>query len=431
MIDRSYLRRIAVLGTCVVVTTTGCAFDGLNSLPLPGVEGYGAGASTYHVEIANVATLESNSPVMIGDVVVGSVGRMRVVGWHADVEVSVKSGAVVPANAVATVGQTSLLGSMHLQLNPPLGQPPNGSLQPGTTIALNESSTYPSTEQTLASLSAVANAGSLGRFGDVIHSLNEAMSGNQDKIRDVLTRFDDLVGTLDGQTNHIVDSINALNRLMGTLAANRDVITRALQRIPKAVEVLIRERPRITEALRKFGVFSDNVTGLINNSQADLVSTLQDLQPTIKALADVGPDLDQALAFLPTFPFPQNTIDRGVRGDYLNLFAEFDFTIPRLRNSLLLGTRFGQEGRPLVPAPGEPGYLNYTYDPLNTGVNPPAGGPAPTEAPGEPGPDAGPPPASPLPIPGSQDPGPESSPGGVPGAPPPAPADASPTPGGS
>ena len=51
---------------------------------------------------------------MIDDVVVGSVGTMRVKGWHADVEISVKRDVVIPANVVASVGQTSLLGSMHL-----------------------------------------------------------------------------------------------------------------------------------------------------------------------------------------------------------------------------------------------------------------------------------------------------------------------------
>ena len=36
---------------------------------------------------------------MIDDVVVGSVGKMTVDNWHADVEVSVKPDVVVPANA--------------------------------------------------------------------------------------------------------------------------------------------------------------------------------------------------------------------------------------------------------------------------------------------------------------------------------------------
>ena len=151
---------------------------GLNSLPLPGAVGRGPGANIYHVQVANVGTLESNSPVMIDDVVVGSVGKMTVQGWHADVEISVKPGMVIPANAVATVGQTSLLGSMHLALNPPLGQAPSGRLQPGGTIPLNNSSTYPSTEQTLSALSVVVNGGGLGQIGDIIHNFNAALSGH-------------------------------------------------------------------------------------------------------------------------------------------------------------------------------------------------------------------------------------------------------------
>ena len=57
----------------IALTTSGCAFQGVNSLPLPGAVGRGADSSIYHVEIANVATLEPNSPVMMNDVVVGSV----------------------------------------------------------------------------------------------------------------------------------------------------------------------------------------------------------------------------------------------------------------------------------------------------------------------------------------------------------------------
>ena len=56
-----------------MLMSSGCAFHGLNSLPLPGAVGRGPDADVYHVELANVITMESNSPVMIDDVVVGSV----------------------------------------------------------------------------------------------------------------------------------------------------------------------------------------------------------------------------------------------------------------------------------------------------------------------------------------------------------------------
>jgi virulence factor Mce-like protein len=363
-------RRILCIVACAA-GVGGCAFQGVNSLPLPGAVGRGPHASVYHIEIANIGTLESNSPVMMADIVVGSVGRMRVKGDHADIEVSVKPDAVVPANAVATVGQTSLLGSMHVELNPPLGQRPQGRLEPGTTVPLDRSSSYPSTEQTLSALSVVLNSGGLGQIGDIIHNFSTALSGHENDVRELLTQLDEFVGVLDSQRERIVASIEALNRLAGTFASQREVISQALRKIPPALDVLIRERPRLTAALDKLRVFSNTATRLVNDTQADLVKDLQNLEPTIRALNDVGPDLPILLGYIPTFPFTQNFVDRAIRGDYFNVFAVIDLTIPRLKRTLLAGTRWGDADAPLVPAPGDPFYLGYTRDPMGVGLAPP------------------------------------------------------------
>ena len=72
------------------------------------------------------------------------------------------------------------------------------------------------------------------------------------------------------------------------------------------MDVLIKERPRITTALQKLGTFSDTATRLANDSTADLVTDLKNLEPTIKALADVGPDLAPALTYATTFPYSQS-----------------------------------------------------------------------------------------------------------------------------
>ncbi|PRC45909.1 mammalian cell entry protein, partial [Mycobacterium sp. ITM-2017-0098] len=121
----------------------------------------------------------------------------------------------------------------------------------------------------------------------------------------------------------------------------------------------------------KLGQFSDTATGLVNDAGDDLVKNLENLGPILGALADVGPDLNLAVLWASAFPYGPTFADRITRGDYINLYAIFDITYPRLKKTLLLGTRWGDENAKLIPAPGDPYYLNYSYNPMMIGVNPP------------------------------------------------------------
>lgn len=378
------MRRLMAIGACTALPLTGCAWGGVNSLPLPGAPGRVAGASQFVVQMANVGSLESNSPVMLDDVVIGSVGAITVSDWHANVEVFVKPGVVVPANAVATVGQTSLLGSSHLALDPPPGAAPSGQLPPGTTLGLNDSSTYPSTEQTLAALSLVINGGGLGQIGDIVHSFNAAFSGRQADLRDLITRLDSFIGTFDEQRDNIVATIGALNKLTGTLATQRDMISDSLNKTAPALDVLVAERPRITTALDKLRVFSDAAHVVVSDVKDDLVTNLGHFEPTIRALADVGADIDKALAFATVFPYGQSAIDNAVKGDYINQVAAIDLTVPRLKRELLMGTRWGDPNSQLQAAEGDPGYAEQNGLPLAPGASAPV--PAPNGQPGAPAP---------------------------------------------
>jgi hypothetical protein len=169
----------------------------------------------------------------------------------------------------------------------------------------------------------------------------------------------------------------------------------------------------LTTALDKLRVFSNTASALVNDTQADLVKNLKNLEPTIRAIANVGPDLDEAIEYSAHFPFSQSIIDRGVRGDYFNLYFDLDISIPRLKKGLFLGTHWGQLKEEQVAAPGDPWWLNYTLDPLHAGVNapplppnatPPGPPPPPGASPSTPGLSSlqfsGPPPGPAAPPPG-------------------------------
>ena len=111
---RSRLLVGGALGAAVLLAGTGCTWNGLNSLPLPGAQGHGDGAYQVTIEMPDVTTITRNSPVRVNDVNVGSISHMEVEDYTAIVTVTLDGDVRLPANAHAKIGQTSLLSLIHI-----------------------------------------------------------------------------------------------------------------------------------------------------------------------------------------------------------------------------------------------------------------------------------------------------------------------------
>ena len=127
-----------------MVGISGCAdWRGLNSLPLPGTQGSGPGSFVIQAQMPDVNNLQQNSRVRVADVTVGNVTKIERQDWHALVTMSLNGDVDLPANAIAKLGQTSLLGSQHIELAPPTDAPPQGKLHDGSLIPLAHSDALP------------------------------------------------------------------------------------------------------------------------------------------------------------------------------------------------------------------------------------------------------------------------------------------------
>jgi phospholipid/cholesterol/gamma-HCH transport system substrate-binding protein len=337
------LRRTATVavGLAVALGVSGCEWDGLNSLPMPGTEGTAPGSYEVRVQMPNVTTLTRNSPVRVHDVAVGTVSKIEVEDWHALVTVKLNPDVQLPANAVAKIGQTSLLGSNHLELAEPTDQAPEGRLRAGDVIPLARAGTYPTTEQVLSSLSVVLNGGGVAQLETITHELNSALTGREEAIRDLLPQLNELTTNLDRQTGDIIAAMSGLDRLGGQLAEQREVVAAAIEQIHPALTVLADRRANITRALTALGELSDVVRRIVDASGEDLKANLRSLVPALKSLSDTGGDLTEALKILATFPFPMKNLDHAIKGDYLNLFMTVDITGKRLDSNFLTGTPLG------------------------------------------------------------------------------------------
>lgn len=335
-------RRVAV--TLLIILTLaappGCGWRGLNSLPLPGTEGTGPGSFIVQAQVPDVSNIQPNSRVQVGDVTVGNVTTIERQGWHALVSMRLNADVDLPENATAKLGQTSLLGSLHVELAPPADAPPEGKLHDGSLIPLAHGGAYPTTEQTLAAISMLLNGGGLGQVQDITRAFSTAFRGREHDLRSMIEQLDRFATLTNDQTGDIIAATDSLNNLAGKFADKKPILDTALQTIPDALAELNSERDNLIEAADQLGKFSALTVESVNQTKENLVKELKDVGPVLESLANAGPSLTRALSLYTTYPFPNETLENWMRGDYGNLGLIVDLTLSRIDAALLTGTRF-------------------------------------------------------------------------------------------
>jgi len=340
----------------------GCQFGGLNSLAMPGTAGHGGGAYSITVEMADVATLPQNSPVMVDDVTVGSVSGIQAEqrpdgSFYAAVKLSLDKSVVLPANATAKVSQTSLLGSLHVDLAAPKDKPPTGRLTNGSKIPESSTGRYPTTEEVLSALGVVVNKGNFAALGEITDETYQAVAGRQDQFVDLLPRLAELTAGLNRQVNDIIDAVDGLNRFSAILARDRDNLGRALDTLPEAIRVLNKNRDHIVDAfaaLKKLAIVTSHV---LAKTKVDFAEDLKGLYSVVKTLNDNRKNFVTSLQLLLTFPFPNFGIKQAVRGDYLNVFTTFDLTLRRIGETFFTTAYFDPNMAHLAEILNPPDFL--------------------------------------------------------------------------
>ncbi|WP_418002631.1 MCE family protein [Mycobacterium sp. PDNC021] len=329
------------LAAVTLLASAGCSgWRGANSLPLPGTEGGGPGAFEVQAQMTDVTNLQENSRVRVADVTVGTVTKIERQDWHALVTMKLNGDVDVPANAIVKLGLTSLLGTLHLELLPPKDARPQGKLHQGSVIPLANSGSFPSVEQTLSAVSMVLNGGGIGNVQDITEALSTAFHGRAEDLRSLIKQLDQFTGNLKDQTPDIIAASESLNQVVGKLAANQPVLDRAIDTIPQALAVVNGERENLVTAADKLSKFAALATDTVTKSRENLVKELRELGPTLEQLANAGPAMTRALSFIPTVPFPSDTIEKWQRGDFANLTAVVDLTLSRLDQAFFTGTRW-------------------------------------------------------------------------------------------
>ena len=279
----------ALLVAVTVAASAGCEWRGLNSLPMPGTQGGGPGSFVVHAQLPDVGYIEPNSRVRVGDANVGTITKIEREGWHALVTMRLNGDVNLPANATAKIGQTSLLGSLHVELAAPTDIAPQGKLRDGSLIPLANGGAYPSTDQTLAALSVLLNGGGVGQIQDITAAFATAFAGREKDLRSLIEQLDQFVGRLNAQTGDVIAATESFDNLVGQFADQKPLLDKAIRTIPDALAVLAEERNNLSQALDAFGKFSALATDSVNRTKDSLVKELKAVGPVLESLANAGP----------------------------------------------------------------------------------------------------------------------------------------------
>lgn len=355
-------RAVAFVIVLAGLLVSGCGgFSGLSEMPLPGGPDVGEDPLTITIESADVLNLARQATVKVDDVSVGVVDTVERDGWHAKVTIRIRRDVELPANAVAAIRQTGLLGEKYVELSPPVDEKATGRLADGAVVTMDRTSRSFEVEEVLGALSLLLNGGGIDRIHTITSELNQAFEGREGEFRALLGELTHFTASLDKNRDAITAAIESLDRVSGKAAAGRRTIARALANLPGALRIMAKQRKDLVRMLTSTSQLSEVATTTIARSRDALLKNLRTLEPVLTQLAASGRSIPAALEYLLTFPFPTNGL-QALKGDYFNFDLEVklsELDLLKLVGTPRSGARSsgaqGGTGAPIEEEPRSPG----------------------------------------------------------------------------
>jgi phospholipid/cholesterol/gamma-HCH transport system substrate-binding protein len=344
-------KRLAVVGAALGLVLAGCSsqFTGIYDLPLPGGADLGDHPYTVKAHFKDVLDLVPQSGVKVNEVPVGRVEDIQLApdGWTAEVTMRVNGDVQLPANALAMLRQSSLLGEKYVELSAPPQGEAQGKLANGAMIPLTRTNRNTEIEEVLGALSMLLNGGGVEQLQNIAQELNNALEGNEPDLRATLSDVDTLVSTLDESKDDITRAIDGVNQLAATLASEKDQLAGAIDSLGPGLKVLNDQRGQLVTMLQSLDSLSGVAVDTVNASQEDIVADLKALTPALQKLGEAGADLPKSLQLLFTIPFSDEAVN-GIKGDYFNLYAKIDLNLQDIVDNLSRSRRNPLENVPIV-----------------------------------------------------------------------------------
>jgi virulence factor Mce-like protein len=398
----------AAIVAATAVVSSGCATNGLASLPLP-APGLGSGGYTLTAVFANALNLPMNAQVKLAGADVGQVESMVAHNYAAVTTLRIRDGVLLPQGSTAELRTATPLGDVFVALKPPADDPPNmPMLKNGDAINLGSTAAAATVESVLSSAAILVNGGAVRNFTNIINGFGKATGDQGQAFGDLIRKSNQLLGTLDSRSDQISSALTELSRLgdqlntkdqtiaelmaaaspatsaladntteLSNLAVQVGDTTRLLARFPSmggtdtSGRSIIRDLNTIAGAANDVAVSPDTSWLAVNRLIPPLVKSTAGNSISVH----VGVD-KLVLGSIPDIGFPGDTGLHGPhRYNWNQLIGSLKYTLWRLQERVV-GRGPNSPQVPVMPDPNIPGQIDIAPAPA-----PPAPGPQPAGPP--------------------------------------------------
>lgn len=232
------LRRVLGLAVAAAVVGAGCSLPGRVEGPME-----------LTAVFDDVGDLVSGHSVQVADVRVGSIVGIELTDdFHAEVTMRVKDDLGLPANTVAVLRTTSLLGEKFVELRPP-DTGATGTLRDGMKLA--ETREAPELEFFAEQAVQVLGAVAANDIATLVETGAVGFGGRERELGLLLDELGTISATLADQTGNIVRIIEGLDRTSTSLASADDEFDRLLVNLADTTTLLAENRDVAVDMLRQ------------------------------------------------------------------------------------------------------------------------------------------------------------------------------------
>jgi phospholipid/cholesterol/gamma-HCH transport system substrate-binding protein len=266
------------------------------------------GGDIYYAQFTESGGLKANDEVRIAGVRVGQVDDITLDDGHVLVKFRIDKGTDFGTDTGASIRVKTLLGAMYLAVEPA----GTGQLPPGSEIPVERTASPYDVVEAFSGLATTERRIKTGQLAESLDTLTDLFRNTPDDVRSSLqglSRLSQNVAARDDQLNTLLTNAAKVSKVLADRNAD-------LKQLFKDGNVLLQavyeRRQAIHNLLVSTVKLSHQLTGLVNDTRADLKPALDHLDKVVDLLNARQDQLDDSLRLMaPFYRVFANTLGTG------------------------------------------------------------------------------------------------------------------------